>query len=171
MDTAMPVETFRTYMLIVFALSCLGMVILIGIEAWQTGRSAFENFFGLVTVGGAFLAAVMIGFTYIASSIQDYYSEQPVDFEAGWTTVEFLIYTGIVYSLFCVVLFAILGLTILQEGRATSGDLKTTLISTIMCTIISIAITSGASSIQYYFDQPEPPAIERINFDEGQSYE
>jgi len=170
MDTAMPVETFRTYMLIVFALSCLGMVILIGIEGWQKGRSAFEGFFGLVMVGGAFFAGVTIGFTYIASSIQDYCSEQPVDFEAGWTTVEFLIYTGIVYSLFCVTLFAILGMTILQDGRTTSGDLKTTFTATIICTIMSIAITSGASSIQYYFDQPEPPAIERINFDEGQSY-
>jgi len=166
MDTVMPVETFRTYMLIVFAFSCLGMVILIGIEAWQTGRSAFENFFGLVTVGGAFLAGVMIGFTYIASSIQDYCSEQPVDFEAGWTTVEFLIYTGIVYSLFCVTLFTIMAISMWHDGTTTSGDLKTTFTATIICTILSIAITSGASSIQYYFDQPEPPAIERINFDE-----
>jgi len=165
MDTAMPVETFRTYMLIVFALSCLGVVILIGID-WQKDRSgALENFFGLVTVGGAFFAAIAIGFTYIASSIQDYYSEQPVDFEAGWTTVEFLIYTGIVYSIFCVVLFTMLAMGIWHDGTTTSGDLKTTFISTIMCTIISIGVTTAASSIQYSFDQPEPPAIERINFD------
>jgi len=82
--------------------------------------------------------------------------------------IEFAIYTGIVFAIFFILLFALF----LTDGWSgmDADAWKSIFLASLCATIISILVTfaasRSASDIQdNYLESPEPPAIERINLE------
>jgi len=157
---------YLIYVALVFAISCIVMFITVSI--CDDRPEKFVDWVMLVLILGTFCAALVLLITNMSSEIQKEYLAQPVDVDEGRTPTEFLIYTAIVFAWFAGL--CLIGVVV--AGSISFSVLGKILLTCVIGTVTSIGVTTAASSIQYSFaEQPEPPAIERINFDEGQSYE
>lgn len=149
------------YLAIVFAISCVGFLIVCMV--CPPHCYGFGDWVFMVAIVGAIVTGLSVSSTGIASMIQDAFSSQPIDPDVERTATEFVIHAGIVFAGFFTFFF--IGM-IGDSGSVDLPEFGKTLLTCIVVTIVSIAITSAAHAIQDSFEeQPEPPPIERINFD------
>jgi len=150
------------YAAIVFAISCVGIFIALKM-CNDPPPGGFGSWVFVLLILGTLATGIMYAATHYASALQEQWFG-PVNLEEGRRAIEFLIYTGLVFAEF----FALCSIGIIIDGKIDWGEFGRIVLACIIFTVVSIGITFTAHAIQDSFKaQPEPPAIERINFDEG----